>query len=373
MKVRSIHTVVLLLLCGVTLMAQSYREQLQVSDIELQHTDKEISVKFTLQAGEKSVKSDYNLIILPTLTNHADSIVMPEIIIQGNRAAIAEERDALATGKKRINHPFYTRNGGRVSYMATMPYQSWMHKSQLVLNGISAGCCSAKEVAIGIIADGVFAEESSVTAESENTSPKQALTTGEKLSEQFAFLAPLKEDDEADLNYFINNNREGSLTVYFVQGSRVIDRSYKNNHEALLKLISVIRAINASNDSRVARIIIAGFASPEGTLSFNEQLAWDRGAALRRFVTDNTTLSPNQINIYNGTIDWSGLRKLVMNSDLYEKYQLLEIIDTPDRNRNDRLNKLMKLNKGESYRYMLNNFFPLLRNAAYVKVYYENL
>jgi hypothetical protein len=55
---------------------------------------------------------------------------------------------------------------------------------------------------------------------------------------------------------------------------------------------------------------------------------------------------------------------------------VLEIIDTTPiwdpQNGDGRENALRRLNGGATYRYMLRNFFPELRHAAYIKVFYEN-
>jgi hypothetical protein len=142
-------------------------------------------------------------------------------------------------------------------------------------------------------------------------------------------------------------------------------------------MISCIRAIQASKDSRIVRIIIAGFASPEGSFLFNDRLAWERAVSIKEVVLNNTNLSNRAVNIYNGSVDWRGLYRLVAESDMYHKYQILNVIDfTPtwgDARHLSRLDELKRLNGGEPYRYMLANIFPLLRNAAYIKVYYENV
>jgi hypothetical protein len=75
-------------------------------------------------------------------------------------------------------------------------------------------------------------------------------------------------------------------------------------------------------------------------------------------------------------VDWYALRRMVAESDMPEKGKVLDIIDnTPiwDAGRNvGRHGELMRLSGGEPYRYMLRNFFPNLRNAAYIRAYYEN-
>ena len=209
--------------------------------------------------------------------------------------------------------------------------------------------------------------------------PKPQPTTAELLAETHGFLAPAAEFDGSyydDPQRFIETHREGSLSVYFRQGVRVIDPSYKGNAAILDELLTAIRRIEASGDSRIARVVIAGFASPEGTTAVNQRLARQRAEAIRSYLTENSSVSENQIDLYNGSVDWHGLRKMVAASDMADREKVLDIIDnTPtwDARRNvGRHGELMRLSGGETYRYMLRNFFPELRNAAYIRAYYEN-
>lgn len=362
MAVKRIYIGMLLLLNTAVAVANSGAQSVQITDVEFAQTDSEITVKFTLQAGQKAAKGDYTLVVLPLLKNDEDSTTLPEIAILGKRARIAEARNRLATEQNGRNDALTIRNGGKLWYTATIPYQEWMQSAQLVFNGIAVGCCSVKEVKIGTIVE--------FTAPDVQEMP----TTGDLLSHRFPFLSSIAfTHSPTDMESFINHNREGALMVYFVQGGRVIDRAYKNNNETLVKLVSVVRAIESSPDTRIAHIVIAGFASPEGSLPFNEQLAWDRGIALSRFVAQHTSLPANKIYVYGGSVDWAGLREIVDASDMYEKRSIIDIIDAPEWNKGERLHRLMRLSDGQPYRYMLTHFFPLLRNAAYVKVYYENL
>ena len=66
---------------------------------------------------------------------------------------------------------------------------------------------------------------------------------------------------------------------------------------------------------------------------------------------------------------------MVAKSDMAYRDRILSIIDNVPESGYGGLSRqaeLMRLGGGEPYRYMLNNFFPELRNATYIKVYYEN-
>jgi hypothetical protein len=85
-------------------------------------------------------------------------------------------------------------------------------------------------------------------------------------------------------------------------------------------------------------------------------------------------LRPANFDIINGGENWEGLYRLVEESRMPGRWQVLDIIETtpPDIdyfNNMSRKQMLMNLNGGQTWRYMLANFFPRLRSAATVTVY----
>ena len=229
------------------------------------------------------------------------------------------------------------------------------------------------------------------------------VSTGDQLAQKYSFVAPVTDFEKAretpygqlfdynmplnmgkgattskqsEIENFINETREGSVSIYFLQGRSDIDRNMSNNNAKLVELISSVRTLAASNDSRISRIVIAGFASPEGSLSLNNKLAWDRAVAVKNFLLQNSNINTDVVHIYNGSVDWTGLRELVAQSGMHQKDQIINIINNVpvwDSYSNEgRHSALMRVGGGEPYRYMLREFFPKLRQAAYIKVYYEN-
>jgi hypothetical protein len=104
----------------------------------------------------------------------------------------------------------------------------------------------------------------------------------------------------------------------------------------------------------------------------------ERAGSARDFLTANSRVDPTVISVYNGSVDWATLRALVADSNMPDKYKVLDLIDnipawgsTRDK---DRLTYLQELNNGDAFLYIRDQFFPLLRQSgAYVKVYYENV
>ena len=359
----------------------SRQKSVAVSHIELERIDNNAVLTFSLYAGEKATKKNYNLIINPVLSNGKDSIQLPSIVVQGTRAKVNAKRHRSDERRAAVDqYKFVTRNGGVAAYNATFPYREWMRGSNLYLNGINVGCCSATETSIGLIAENVFWFEpemkivevpvvADVLIPGGNPPSKKTVVTPIAVFEE-PVVAPKQKER------LIDNTNEGLLAIYFHQGKYFIDRNLRNNNQILNELVSTVQSLMLSNDHRITRIVITGFVSPEGSTQLNDRLAWDRAVAVKDFLRANTNIDPSVVQLFNGGIDWATLRRLVEASDMYQKYRIINIIDNfPvwDSYRNaGRHGELMRLDGGEPYRYMYRELFPLMRQAAHIKIYYEN-
>jgi hypothetical protein len=183
------------------------------------------------------------------------------------------------------------------------------------------------------------------------------------------------KDDE--VGRFVEMTRVGALYIAFDRGSNIAGRELGQNNKMLIELISSIRVLTGDPTTRIAQVVVVGFSSPEGN-DEKETLAAERAGAVRDFLTANSRIDPAVISTYNGSVDWATLRALVAESNMQDKYRVLEIIDnvpvwggTQGRGRMD---TLKELEGGRAFNYIRDNFFPQLRQTgAYVKVYYENL
>ncbi len=167
------------------------------------------------------------------------------------------------------------------------------------------------------------------------------------------------------------------LIVDFRVSHTEIDAGFLSNESVLKEIVDAVTLICKNTDNRLSKIQIEGYASPEGLFEYNETLSKNRAGALKRYLQrkiQGFRLNDDQFSVTNGGENWLGLREMVAASDMENKKEVLHILDDV---LNDRLNpetakdRLKQLKNGEPYRYMLNNFYPLLRNACYVAVNYE--
>ena len=325
-----------------------------IKDIEVVQSNGFVSVFFTINTGRKATKKDYNLVVNPVLQNGHNRLLLPSVVILGKRANINLERHSLNGYNSEYEKDYYNMtNNQSLHYETRFPYEAWMHGSRLVFEGVSVGCCSSKEVLMGTMAENLL-----VTPQIETPAPAYP-----------SFVQPVSQYQEGMFD------RTGSITVHFRQAKIDIDPRLFNNEWSLSQILYSVRQLQESGVHRIARIVIAGFASPEGTIAINYRLGRDRGQVIKDYIVKNTGLNPNMVGTFNGEVDWTGLREFVVNSDMPSRYRVLDIIDnTPVKDssgtRAIRLGELQRL--GEPYRYMYRTYFPLLRQAAYIKIYYDD-
>lgn len=356
-----------------------------ITDVRLTPSGDEVSVSFTANVGRKAVRSDYELFLTPTLTDGHKQVALPGIVVQGRRATISAARRKRSQGQDPLyDKTVVTSNGRRVAYQALVPYQAWMEGGELQMGETLRGCCTQSEPHFSTLARNLSIKPVPVVVETIPESLPEVSpaiippTTGERLAVTLPFIVPSEDYQQypKDKDLYVDNNREGALAVYFKQSSLSVDMAYRDNRHSFDWLIEAVNEIQDSGDSRVVRVVIVGFASPEGGSAVNNRLAEQRAATAKRLLVENTSLQANRVEIHNGGVDWHGLRAMIAESDMPDRQRVLDIIDTTpvwDVRRNvGRLGELMRLSGGEPYRYMFRNFFPELRNATYIRVYFEN-
>lgn len=371
-------TVLLLLLTGLafTARAQYAGEKLSIGDVEVTRTGDDALVTMRVAVSPRAVKSSCRMVVVPVITDGDYKVSLSPIVVEGRRARIAHERRQWASGTDaRMGNANYVKNGTLVDYRASVPFQPWMESSRLVLESCTEGCCSATLPERELLAENILYvhRDPPVVYVPEPDPGFVPVSVADTLSLTYSFVIPEAEWNADEPIY--DEDRENALIVYYRVNLSNIDPGFGNNASILADLVMAVNRIVEARDSDVKRVVVAGFASPEGPFDFNDRLAWERAVSVKEYIMKNTGLDDSIIVLYNGSEDWRGLRAMVEASDMYDRDRILEIIDTvPMGNgRKTRLEEIRKLSGGASYRYMLENFFPRLRNGAFIRVYYENL
>ena len=165
-----------------------------------------------------------------------------------------------------------------------------------------------------------------------------------------------------------------STKIYYRAGYRQVDAAYRDNARSLDSLLAKIDRAIADGD--LVRVDVRAQSSPEGELEANERLAMNRAIAMKEWIVENARLSADSVNAISEGIAWRELRRMVAESDLPGKKEIIEIIDNypvVDYNaeggvEGTRLQMLAQFKGGEPYRIMYNTMFPDLRNSLTANV-----
>lgn len=380
---KNIFTIIIISLMTLSSIVAAPKRNISIVEPHIEKIADSVVISFTTNVGKRAVSGSNTLLLLPSLEGVNYSWSLPAIKVQNRRAAIKESRNRWTAGVENNALGYEVVDaefGGAMHYRTSVAWQPWMEGANLVAEVVEKSCCSYSQRTPMLLAENLellpTAEPIKEVIVVEEPVIEVPATIGHKLAEVYPYVLPASEYETIEPGKLFDEDRENSLTVFFKQGSYNVDVTLGRNSQSLIDLMASIRMIENSLDTKVKSIIIAGFASPEGGFEVNDRLAWNRAVAVKAYILDHSELSNNTIQIYNGSVDWRGLRILVEESDMYMRQQVLDIIDnTPvwDSQANKgRLGELMRLNGGRPYKYMFKNFFPKLRNAAYIKVYFEN-
>jgi outer membrane protein OmpA-like peptidoglycan-associated protein len=142
-----------------------------------------------------------------------------------------------------------------------------------------------------------------------------------------------------------------------------INPSFGNNPRELNKIESIIREIRSDANVQVTGVTIAGYASPEGDINLNNQLARGRAESLRNYLASRSGIPPQMYRLGNGGEDWEGLVRMIQSMNNFgPKETVLSIIRYY--NPVERKDRLKALDNGRLWEWMLNELYPRLRRVV---------
>lgn len=371
---KKIITFIIISILSIAGIAAQETEKITVSALRAERSGDNVIVTFTAAMDKKAAPASHVFVYAPVITSGDHKVSLPAIVVRGRQSRKALGRAAWAAGES-AEHPdaIYTKPGRTIEYSATVPFQYWMHDSVIEAETVSAGCCNAvlgsEQIAANILPAPLPEPEPEIME------PEK--TVSEILTETFSFVLHASDFDPDEPIKFYDDERDNSLTIFFKINEYGIEEDYVDNRQTLINLIASIKIIHDSPEAYVDRIVVAGFASPEGPFEINDRLAWERAVSVKEYIIRNTDMSDESIMLFNGSADWRGLRLLVeANKEMPDREKVLDIINNhpvwdPAR-QTGRISMIRGLSNGETYRYMAANIFPKLRNGTFIRVYFDS-
>ena len=171
-------------------------------------------------------------------------------------------------------------------------------------------------------------------------------------------------------------NDKKEVCIGFRVGSSLLDPKFGNNEANLNDVIQFLNEVRNDTTIELTQVKFCGSASPEGGSKLNRKLAKRRCANMEQYVRQRIMLPEDIIKRQEWSDAWQKLAIYVENLDMPNKKEVLhELLETPEYTYNkygalvdSRKKRLMDMNYGRTWNYMLDKFFPSVRNASAILV-----
>ena len=334
-------------------MAQVRQGSVTVQVNELAQRGDSLYVDMAVTTEGRNVPSRMSADFTPVLVSSERSLALPAVSLMG-RNSYRNHRRALALmsakerGAYEKSAPYYVvpdyKGDSRMDYRLALPYEAWMSSAKLTLQRIDCGCGKSSVTDVRLLAGKVSLEEVIVIERY-------------RIEPHLAYIRPEAEAVKS-------RAAQGESFLDFAVGKTAVNPEFGRNAAELEKIRRMIDLVQDDKDLTIKRIVIVGYASPEGSLAMNERLSEGRAKALRDYLQSRYPAIPGSLySIRFGGENWDDLVKAVQTSDMPDKQAVLDIIDRYSII-GGREAKLMALKGGTPWRYMLREMFPSLRKVT---------
>ena len=327
--------------------------QSRISNELLQYNDTKAIVTFDIETIGNNIPSNRKEVIKPFLYNGKDTMWLDAVEVYGKNRLKRERQEYRLSGIKNWElEENQTVKGLVYNYSSETSIKTWMTPANLGIKREIVGCgCPQEQIADQYITQAQLFFEPPVVER--------------RIPAQYALAQPSR----------IWNLGADEYEVIFKVGKTNIDHTIFNNKVTFEKILSAIDKIYSYSGFNVTEIEIAGYASPEGTQSFNNWLAENRAKALIKYIIEQRpqyNLTPDKFKLINGQENWEGLKRMTQASAMSPE-EIKKIIDIIDSDKGAaRKTALKTLDGGKLYRKMLKEVYPHLRSANYLTVYYDS-
>lgn len=370
------HITLFFFLSFLSLQAQEGR--LSIHDLKVIFTeDEQIEISFIAESNKHTSKEGYTVIYAPKITNGHDVVSLAPIVVSTKFAdRVWKKHEWAADTVVSLQSAYRIRNSQMLLYRSAVKLQPWMYESSIEVEEIVAGYQEERVDTFMLAAHAIPPYDPDPIERIVITPVRNHMSVGDSLAKRHAYILPDSLWIMGDTLKVYATDEVYTAPVYFATANSTLDMEYRANEEVMIDLQSALTTFEQSSESRITRIVVAGYASPDGSFASNDLLAWKRAVSLKKYVVQHTSLSMDSIRIYNGSADWVGLKSAVSrDSELPYADRVERIMKKPIKNGYDlarRMNTLRTTKGGKAYKHLLKNKTLENLNRAYVIIFYEN-
>lgn len=339
---------IMLMALGTVLISNA---QTVVSNEKMTQDGKIVTVSFDVDTDQTKIPSRRKEVILPYIYNGKDTLFLDALEVFGKGRFKRERQENAIAGDKEwgLGENQILKKEGVYEYVSQVPLKRWMKSANLGIRRQIVGCACEKDLSEENLAEDVALFEEPVV---ERRTPTFALAEVER-----------KWDFGQD-----------ELEIVFKVSKAEIDPTVFNNEITFAKILDAVDRIHSNPNYKIEKLHVAGYASPEGPPAFNEWLGINRAKALINYIIEKRPeygLTEDNFEIHNGEENWEGLRRVLAQSDIPQKDEVIAIIDDVNIPNERKKLKIKELDHSRVWNRMLKEIYPQLRSARYLAVYYD--
>lgn len=283
----SVIAVAILTSCGTAVQP----EQISVNPSPLVVVGNQVEAQITGTFPVKKFAKNAVLTITPVLKYEGGEALGQSVVYVGEKA---KENGQMVSYKE----------GGKYTQVATFDYVPQMAKSELYLRFVARSGNKNVEIPDVKIADGVVSTAKLVVATADEVKPQ---ITADK------FQRIIQEVQEADIRFLIQQST--------LRNSELKSQEMKN-------LQGAIKDADTAVNKAINKIEVAGYASPDGNMELNTQLADARQEKAQKYLAKQLKKAKVNAEIESNVTaeDWAGFQKAMEASNIQDKELVLRVL-----------------------------------------------
>lgn len=336
-----------------SVIAQNYDTSIKVTQQLAEKKNNKLNTSFDVVFDDNFKLGRNDMIIMtPVLKSNTseDSIVFEPIVLVGKvRDKVIRRNQKYGNASPMPINVYSTlkrKNSSEqhMAYASSVDYSPWMRNAQLMLQNTTSGCADCES-------------DAGIVPISKRLIPSLSYSPSYKIK----YIVP-------DVELVKERSDKHTATFNFVVNRYELLRDYKNNRSKFDDVDKIIRDIQSDENIEITEFNIEGYASPEASFAHNKTLAENRAKSFADYLVTKLNVGRDKFKVSSYGEDWVGLRKAVVASNISDKDEILNIIDTVD-DPDARDNPLKRLSNGTTYHTLLNELYPPLRRTEYTIAY----
>jgi ubiquitin len=329
---------------------EMYKGEISFSGVQAKKVKDKVTLDFTIDLQDVKMSSQAMIMLTPvirSLDNERVHIFDP-ILVTGSARDKALKRALAFRYFKFDTEPqtWVRHHNGRpenVHVQLELPYSPWIRESKLMLHEVVSGCgeCEIGQEDLDVM--------------------QQTLPAVYEPNYKTSLIYPPVEPVKRRSDTYV-------ARLDFVVAKSELLYNFRNNAATLERADEFFTDILSDPNLTIGTCVVQGFASPDGNYGSNMTLSEARVNTFMNYLKNKYHIPAESFQVKWFGEDWDGLLKLLAPLSFKDKEELINIIHG-EQDITLRKERVKALSNGETYQYLLDELFPILRRSEYTVNY----